>query len=146
MKRTWAAKPKAKQGQLVAIVGLVLLLSACEDSLPIAPSELVTGIVIYEHANYLGKSAHVTQTIESLTSIMGPCSKSESSGPANSWGECVSSIRVAPGWRAILYRGGGWKGDQLEVTGDIPNLQLASGECDHGGFNDCVESIRLFRP
>ena len=38
----------------------VALLLGCKHGLPSAPSELTTGIVIYEHANYLGAAAHVT--------------------------------------------------------------------------------------
>ena len=66
--------------------------------------------------------------------------------PKFAWDDCISSIRVAPGWRATLYRNDDFNGDRLEVIGDIPNLQLAMGRCDKFGFNDCVTSIRVVRP
>ena len=55
-------------------------------------------------------------------------------------------VRIAPGWRAVLYRDDGFKGEQLEITADVPNLTQAVGRCSKGGFNDCVTSIRVFRP
>jgi hypothetical protein len=35
---------------------------------------------------------------------------------------------VAPGWRAILFRDDDFDGDQLQVTADVPNLELAAGD------------------
>jgi len=132
------------------VLAAVTLLVGCQTSLPTAPAELTSGIVIYEHANYMGESAHVTEDLKNLEDVKGPCVKTESSGETTSskdvWGDCISSIRVAPGWRATLYRDDGYSGDRFDVTGDAPNLQLVSGNCSKGGFNDCVSSIRLIRP
>ena len=50
-------------------VAVLALLSACETTLPSAPSDLTTGIVVYEHANYLGESAHITADIKDLKDI-----------------------------------------------------------------------------
>jgi len=131
----------------------VTLFAGCQGSLPTAPAELTSGIVIFEDSNYMGASAHVTEDIKNLEDFKGPCIKTETSGgtPTVSstkevWGDCISSIRVAPGWRATVYRDDGYDGDRLDVTGDIPNLQLVSGDCSKGGFNDCISSIRLIRP
>ena len=143
---------KAATCEVVAIVGFVLPLLACQKSLPTAPSELKTGITIYQHADYLGESAHVTADIKDLKDFKGPCERFVSStipGGAEThyeWDDCISSVRVSPGWRATLYRDDEFDGDRLEVTCDIPNLQLVPGKCDKGGFNDCVTSIRVFRP
>ena len=135
----------------LAIVAMTLF-GGCQQSLPTAPSDLTTGIVVYEHANYLGDSAHITQDIGDLKDFRGPCTVYNSgSGPGDPgtteyiWNDCISSIRVAPGWRATLYRDDDFSGDRLEVTGDVSNLQLSTSRCDHGGFNDCATSIRLFR-
>lgn len=134
-----------KHRQAFVLAGLTLF-AGCEKSLPTAPAELTSGIVIYEHSNYMGASAHVTEDIKNLEDVQGPCIKSESNGTRNVWGDCISSIRVAPGWRATIYRDDGYDGDRLDVTQDVPNLQLVSGDCSKGGFNDCVSSIRVIRP
>lgn len=130
-------------------LALLVCLVACQDSLPMAPSDLQSGIVIYEHANYLGDSAHLTGSVGNLDDFKGPCIETDSSGPATTtretWDECVSSVRIAPGWQATLYLDSGYDGDKLDVTADIPNLQLSPGRCDHDGFNDCTSSIRVFR-
>jgi hypothetical protein len=114
-------------------------------TLPSAPSDLTTGIVIFEHANYLGRSAHVTTDIEDLRDYKeGPCETDSESGP--DWNDCISSVRIAPGWRATLYRNPDFKGESVEAASDLSNLQLEKGTCDHDGLNDCITSIRLHRP
>ena len=126
-------------GPVVAFAAL----SGCEVSLPGAPSDLTTGIVVYEHANYLGESAHVTEDIKDLRSFdRGACATEDSS----TWNDCISSVRVAPGTRATLYRDPNFKGESLELSGDVPNLQLEKGSCPHDGLNDCVTAIRIGNP
>lgn len=107
--------------------------------------------MIYEHANYEGESAQVTDDIRDLKDYKGPCVNSYDSTPYGStvqrdWNDCISSIRLAPGWRATLYRDDDFDGDQLDLTADVPNLQLTPGDCSHDGFNDCSTSIRVFGP
>jgi hypothetical protein len=126
-------------GPIVAFTAL----SGCELTLPGEPSDLTTGIVIYEHANYLGQSAHVTKDLRDLKSVdRGPCATDEGSD----WNDCISSVRIAPGTRAALYRDPNFKGESLELSGDVPNLQLEKGSCPHDGLNDCVTAIRIGNP
>jgi hypothetical protein len=47
-------------------------------------------------------------------------------------GDCISSIRIAPGWQATIYQDDGFKGHSVETT-DLANLQLVAGSCDHDG-------------
>jgi hypothetical protein len=149
---SWAGRMmNALARQLVAIGCVVLPLMGCQKSLPTAPSDLMTGITVYEHANYLGQSAHITQDIRDLKDFKGPCVEVDSTATGSSqtkdvWNDCISSIRVARGWRATLYRDDDFKDDRLDVMEDIPNLQLAAGDCSKGGFNDCATSIRVFAP
>ena len=136
----------------VALAGAaLLLLGGCRKELPMAPSTLDRGIVVYEHANYLGESAHLVRDVKDLKAFKGPCIEFESSGPGvtgttDHWNDCISSIQVAPGWRATLYRDDDFKGDRLETGENHSNLQLAPGRCDKGGFNDCTTSIRVIPP
>ena len=62
------------------------------------------------------------------------------------WNDCISSIRVAPGWRATVYRGTGFDGESMEVAQDVPNLVVVPGTCSRGGLNDCISSIRVRQP
>jgi hypothetical protein len=128
----------------------------CKDSLPAAPSELSTGIVIYLDANFEGESAHVTQDISDLRDVKGPCPYSDAgsgpivggvpvSGIGFGWSDCISSIRVAPGWRAVLYRDDGYRDDSVEIVADVADLRDMSHDCPHRGLNDCVTSIRVRR-
>jgi hypothetical protein len=52
---------------------------------------------------------------------------------------------VSPGWKATLYKDRDFKGKVLEISADVSNLQLMPGDCDHGGFNDCIESIKVMQ-
>ena len=131
-----------KSGFCFAVTTLVLL-SGCEVTLPSAPTELTTGVVVYEHANYLGESAHITKDVKDLKSVdRGPCKTED----AENWNDCISSMRVAPGTVVTLYRDPNFKGESIETGADIPNLQLEKGSCAHDGLNDCITSIRLGRP
>ena len=134
-----------------SIVGLAVLLvaaSACQTSLPSGPSDPQTGIVIYEDANYQGASAHLTEDVRDLADVRGPCEHYDADGGRffYDWNDCVSSVRVSPGWRATLYRDDGYRDDAVELTADAPNLQLMTQhDCPHDGLNDCVTSIRVRR-
>lgn len=131
------------------VCGLALVLAGCEKELPVAPSDWATGIIIYEHANYLGEDALVDKDISNLKDYKGPCGETSGTGTSESttysWKNCISSIRVAPGWKATLYEDTNFKGKSVEIATDASNLQLVAGDCDHGGFNDCTESIRISR-
>jgi hypothetical protein len=112
--------------------------------LPSAPSALTAGIVIYEHANFIGASAHLTEDIADLRSVKGPCIQIDNdSGGTEVWNDCISSVRVAAGWVATLYRDDGYRDDSITITEDMPNLQLAPHDCPREGLNDCVTSIRV---
>jgi hypothetical protein len=137
--------------RVTCAASLLTFLLGCKQGLPSAPSELTTGIVIYEHANYLGQSAHVTSDVKDLEDIFGPCERTSYDGDGRSrtireWNDCISSVRVAPGWRATVYENDDFRGESLEISSDVANFQLVKGSCDHGGLNDCISSIRLHRP
>ena len=95
------------------LLGVALcLVAACRDSLPTAPSDLQSGLIIYEHANYLGASAHLDESIANLDDFKGPCVEQDTDANGlttsrETWNDCVSSVRLAPGWRATLYRDDG---------------------------------------
>jgi len=132
----------------VSCCAVLALLAGCRDSLPSAPSELAAGIIVYEHANFLGASAHITEDISDLRSVKGPCFESDdtSATPGSTidvWNDCISSVRVAPGWVATLYRDDEYFDDSITTTQDVPNLQLAPHDCPREGLNDCITSIRV---
>ena len=131
-----------------AVIGLTLaglpLLGACRIKLPAAPSELTEGIVIFQDVSYTGASAHVTKDIADLQDYGGPCKRQEVE--LGNWGVCISSIRVAPGWRATVYTEVAYSGQFLNVVEDTPNMMLVNGDCKEGGLNDCILSIRLSAP
>jgi hypothetical protein len=126
-------------------------MTACRDKLPSAPSELTTGVVVYEHANFLGSSAYITADIPNLRDVRGPCETQDTDAQGNSssidsWDDCVSSIKVAPGWRATLYEDRNYKGWAADIGEEnVTNYQLVRGPCKNDTFNDCASSLRVFR-
>jgi hypothetical protein len=134
----------------VAVAGVsACVVVACQQKLPTAPSDLMTGVAIYEHANFLGASSQVARDISDLKDFRGPCehelSGTDTTSTYTDWNDCMSSIRLAPGWRATVYRDTDFRGQSLEVLQDVPNLQLVSGSCSKGGLNDCISSIRVWQ-
>ena len=129
---------------------LFAAMSGCGDglfTLPNAPSDLTSGITIYEHWNYEGESALVTSDIADLGDYGGPCiDENDDLASYPLWDDCISSIRVPAGWRAIIYRDSDFRGDSLVITADVPNLQLVRGSCPHDGLNDCITSLRVQPP
>jgi hypothetical protein len=130
---------------LVTVVALAVVFHGCSPTeLPMAPTASFTaGIILYEHANFLGNSAHLTGDISDLRDFRGPCIKGDDAS-SRDWNDCVSSVRVAPGWRATLYRDPNFSDDALEITEDVANLQLVPRfDCGQNGLNDCVSSVRV---
>ena len=142
------------RGRLIAGAALLILLPACRQQrllLP-APARLTSGIVIYQDAFYSGQAALVTGDVRFLRGYSSPCVETVDSGDdpyfsvgSESWSNCISSLRVAAGWKATLYDGNDFKGAHVEVTSDIPDLRQVPGGCGSGDFNDCVSSLRVSR-
>jgi hypothetical protein len=129
---------------LVAAISLATFAHGCSpNELPMAPSDFSTGVIVYEHANYLGNSAHLTADTPDLRDFRGPCLHGDDAS-SRDWNDCISSIRVARGWRATLYRAPNYRDDAFEITEDHSNLQLVrEHDCPKGGLNDCVSSVRV---
>jgi hypothetical protein len=136
---------------------LVVAMSGCAApiiryTLPTPPSDLTSGLIIYENPDYKDRrqknmSAAVESDIADLWYYDGPCVYDREDLYAT-WDDCISSIRVAPGWRAIVYSDKDFLGESLEISADVPNLKLVKGSC-HGpkkGLNDCITSIRVLAP
>jgi hypothetical protein len=148
---TFGNSSRAILRQLRSVLLLSMLLApGCQKTLPTAPSDILEGIVVYEHADFRGASAHIAEDISDLRDFKGPCVEFDFSGGVSSstdvWNDCISSIRVAPGWSATLYRDTGYRDDEVIVTNDVANLTAVNHNCPKGGLNDCVSSIRIRRP
>jgi hypothetical protein len=126
-------------------ISLTALVHGCSrEELPMAPSDFSAGVIVYEHANFLGNSAHLTGDMSDLREFRGPCVHENDGSVDRDWNDCISSVRVAPGWRATLYRAPDYRDDALDVTEDVPNLQLVrQHDCPNDGLNDCVSSLRV---
>ena len=109
------------------------------------PSE---GFIVYEHPNYGGDSLALIYYISDLKDIQGPCNEyTDSFGveTGGDWNDCISSIRVSPGWAGTIFKHDDYLGGYLTVTSDIQDLEHVSGPCGDD-WENCITSIRVTRP
>lgn len=118
--------------------------TACSSMQSLGPTPADEGIIIYLHADFAGPSQALNVDVPDLANVQGSCSSGQE-GETPSWSDCISSVKVMPGWRATLFRDANYKGASIVLTADTPNLQLLPGPCDKNSFNDCVSSIRVAR-
>jgi hypothetical protein len=127
----------------ISLISLVLF-PACERRFEVlGPTPVGEGIAIFIHADFAGSSQSINSDVRDLGRVEGPCS-SGAEGEQPSWHDCVSSVRVQPGWAVTLYRDKDFKGRSVILTSDTANLQDLPGPCS-GTFNDCVSSLRVGR-
>ena len=123
--------------------------ASCEDLplLPSAPSNLTAGVVVFEGTNFTGGSAHIQTDIADLSNYKGPCEHDSGGGDyapyKEDWDDCVSSIRVAPGSRAVVYVDSNFKGWGVTIATNTPNLEFVLGPCRRASVDDCISSIRV---
>jgi hypothetical protein len=127
---------------LLAAASIGLTIVACGTE-PLGPTPVDQGIIVYLHSGFRGTSQQVGEDVSDLTRIEGPCQLDENGG-GGSWNDCISSIRVLPGWRARVYGDKNFRGAVLDVTEDIADLDAVRGDCS-GSYNDCVSSIRVMK-
>ena len=130
-------------GRALLITTFVLLPPACDSPEPLGPTPIDEGIVIFLHAGFRGTSQQIGADVSDLSRVEGPCGTSDDD-PSPTWNDCISSVRVLPGWGARLYGDRNYRGAMLELTEDAGDLGALSGSCS-GSYNDCISSVRVFR-
>jgi hypothetical protein len=126
----------------LAIGSVAVLFAACEGQEPIGPTPPDEGVIVYIHANFVGTSQQINQDVPNLQNVEGPCVVGDENGSTATWNDCISSVRVLPGWQVTLYEDRDFRGPSLGTTEDILDLRRRYGPCD-GSFNDCVTSMRV---
>ena len=125
------------------VVVALAVAAGCGSTIPaLGPTPADQGIVIFMHADFTGPSQAINVDVPDLGRVQGSCS-SGAEGEVPSWADCISSVKVLPGWSATLYRDPKYKGPSVTVTSDTPNLKDLRGSCNKDSFNDCVSSIRV---
>ena len=128
--------------RMLALLLLALFIPACSEPLEVlGPTPAGEGITIYLHVDYAGASQAINHDVSDLKKVEGPCTHG-GEGEEPTWSDCMSSVRVEPGWSVTLYRDDEFKGRSVTLTANTPNLTTLPGPCD-GSFNDCVSSIKV---
>jgi Peptidase inhibitor family I36 len=129
--------------RVLCAAAVAILIVACGGTAPLGPTPLDQGIVVYLHSGYRGTSQQIGADVADLSKAEGPCAIDENGG-GGSWNDCISSIRVLPGWTARLYGDRNFRGAVLEVASDTADLAAIDGDCS-GSYNDCISSIRVIK-
>ncbi len=125
---------------LAAVLPLTLLACGAE---PIGPTPVDQGIIVFMHSGFRGTSQQIAADVGDLGRAQGPCGGDESES-ARTWNDCISSVRVLPGWGATLYGDKNFRGAAIEITEDVTDLASRPGSCS-GSYDDCISSIRVYR-
>ena len=128
-----------KANGLVLAASMGLFSAVCDGCSPTRPSGASEGVTVYQHPNYGGGARRLAADERDLKDVVGPCSDNRW------WDDCISSIRVPEGWRATIYEDPNFRGGSLTITADIPDLDRVMGPCN-GDWENCISSIRIFRP
>jgi len=123
------------------VAALALLVAACESHT--GPSESL-GVTVFEHPDFGGNSRTFDGNAFDLDDLRGPCSGLFDSGDDGHWDDCISSVRVAPGWEVTLFEHDEYDGESLSLTLDIRDLDAIDGPCGRD-WDDCVSSL-VVRP
>ena len=129
--------------RVLCAAAFLLAVPACDGPQPLGPTPLDKGIVVFIHSGYRGPSPQVCAAVADLTHVEGPCNVGEAGG-SGTWDNCISSIRLLPGYYARIYGDRDFRGAVLEVTQDIPDLGVLHGDCS-GSYDDCISSIRVLK-
>jgi hypothetical protein len=90
----------------------------------VATAAAASPVCFYEHVDYQGASF---------------CSAADSNWVGGAWNDRVSSVKVAAGYKVMLFQDINYGGKSLVLTGDTTNLVAL-------GFNDAASSFKLTAP
>ena len=140
MRRVFSIGRLRQERGLWAAIPALAVLSACGET-PVQPAP-TAGVTVYQHDNYGGQQRNFVHDQESFFELVGPCGGIDPNAP-RTWGNCVTSIKIAEGWEATVYERDDYGGQSLPIVADIPDLRLVGGPCRGGDWNDCITSIRV---
>jgi hypothetical protein len=108
------------------------------------PTPLTEGVTLYEHPRFEGASIVLTADVQDLDDVENGCFKSGGPSSDVNWDDCVSSIRVAPGWTATIHEDPHYRGASLIIMSDVEDLDDLGGPCGDD-WDDCISSLRVRR-
>ena len=120
---------------LALVVGVCTPMIGCQTELPTEPSGLVTGIVIYQFADFLGESAHVTEDIADLDDVRGPCIKFDGDRFIDVWddGSVATSGRRLQDGRSLTTTGPDPPSCPATIRSNGVSSNQDSSSCVFGG-------------
>ncbi len=138
---------------LTASFLMLLLLAGCGDPTGPVPT---SGIIVFARADYRGPYRIIVDDVRDLRWLDDEPDSDDCAVKLvgqERWTDCISSIRVADGWQAVVYEHDTYRGESLTVTFDIPDLSRipipSSPPSSPVGapwtWDDRISSIRVWR-
>lgn len=126
------------KGLVLVSAALLIVAMACDND-QTGASE---GITLFEHPNFEGASITLAGGFSDFDDLRGPCNATDST--SGNWDDCASSIRLDPGWRGEIFEDPDYRGEGLEIPGDIADLEDVRGPCGDD-WDDCISSMQVSR-
>jgi hypothetical protein len=133
---------RRRSGAIRAWLAAAVLGTACAAGPTEPTAPFGQGVSLYPDSLYRGKTVTIDGDVSDLSRLRGPCGGSDDE-PSH-FEDCVSSLRIPPGWSATVFRDRKFGGASVTYTEDVPDLDIVDGPC-RPGFNDCISSIRVQR-
>jgi hypothetical protein len=100
------------------------------------------GITLFQHPNFEGDSITLAGGFSDFDDLRGPCNATDTM--TGNWDDCASSIRVDPGWGGAIFEDPDYRGERLEITGNVTDLEDLRGPCGDD-WDDCISSMQVSR-
>jgi len=131
--------------RLTTLLVMLMPVAGCDSTGP-APT---AGVTVFARADYRGAHRTFLGDVEDLEVLGGDLPDSEDCCwgilcGRSGWTDCVSSIRIADGWQAVMYEHDTFRGDSLITAGDISHLGLVTRSTG-GTWSNTISSIRVGR-
>jgi hypothetical protein len=131
--------------RITALAAACALSSSCGAEMPTIPTAAFgEGVTLYPDSLYRGERVTLGGDVADLRKVRGPCGGDSDSGSPSNYDDCVSSLRIPPGWTAVVFRDRDFEGASATYTADVHDLDVVPGPC-RPGFNDCISSLRITR-
>ena len=130
------------------LLALTVLAGCGSDPVGLAPIE---GVTVFARVDYEGPRRTFLEDVMDFKLVRDNPQPDEDECydkvfGQEQWTDCISSIRVAAGWQAIVYVHDTFRGDTLIVTSDIPDLRgIQAPDCQTMSWDNCISSMRVMR-
>lgn len=148
---------RRREMNVTAALLALMVLAGCGSSEPTGPGPApMEGVTVFARIHYEGPRRTFLHDVTDFKLVYDDPQPDEDECAdkifgQEAWTDCISSIRVAPGWQVIVFVDDTFRGDSLIVTSDIPDLeQIPRPAPEHRPelsltWDETISSMRVMR-